>query len=423
MIGGPSKKKVMEELEQKNKRIRELEIMESKYQQTRENLLHIARNLNQRISEVKCLYNITSLVEKPNITIEGVLSGTIEQVPKAWQFPEITCAKVTWGEKEFHTENYHAPISYLKSEIKVYGETVATIEVGYLEKKPNSFEGPFTKDERELLNSIAKQLGRIIEQKQAEQGLIRLQKAIQTMRLGVTITDQERNIVYTNPADAKMHGYTADELIGKDVRIFSPKENISPVDEIDKWKGMTRESVNLRKDGSSFPVRLISDVVKDNEGETVGFVTISEDLTERMSAEHAKKAFETMRLGVTLTDTDRRIIYTNPADAHIHGYEVAELLGKDVRLFSPPDLHKYTTKGEITKWKGKVRESINIRKDGTLFAVRLITDVVKNMRGETIAFVTISEDISDRVTIHEVDPESESKEKIELGDAGNLLKS
>jgi len=52
---------------------------------------------------------------------------------------------------------------------------------------------------------------------------------------------------------------------------------------------MTRESVNLRKDGSSFPVRLISDVVKNIEGDTVGFVTISEDLTERMSAEHAKK--------------------------------------------------------------------------------------------------------------------------------------
>ncbi|MBN2017210.1 MAG: PAS domain S-box protein [Candidatus Cloacimonetes bacterium] len=412
MIGGPSKKKILEELEQKTKRIRELEIMESKYQQTRENLLQIARNLNQRISEVKCLYNITSLVEKPNITIDGILKGTIEQVPKAWQYPEITCAKVTWGTKEFKTENYHNPISYLKSDIKVYGESVGTIEVGYLEKKPDSFEGPFTKDERELLNSIAKQLGRIIEQKQAEEGLVRLQKAIETMRLGVTITDQDRNIVYTNPADAKMHGYNVDELIGQDVRIFSPKENISPVDEIDKWKGMTRESVNVRKDGSSFPVRLISDVVKNNEGENVGFVTISEDLTERMSAEHAKKAFETMRLGVTLADTDRRIIYTNPADAAMHGYDVSELLGKDVRIFSPPDLHKYTTKGEITKWKGKVRESINVRKDGSLFAVRLITDVVKNMRGETIAFVTISEDISDRVKIHEVDTEKESKEKL-----------
>ena len=416
MIGGTSKKKILEELEQKNKRIRELEIMESKYQKTRENLLQIARNLNQRISEVKCMYNITSLVEKPNITIGGIIKGTIEQVPKAWQFPEITCAKVTWGDKEFKTENYHTPISHLKGDIKVYGESVGTIEIGYLEKKPDSFEGPFTKDERELLNSITKQLGRIIEQKQAEEGLIRLKKAIETMRLGVTITDQERNIVYSNPADAKMHGYDVNDLIGKDVRIFSPKEYISPVDEIDKWKGMTRESVNVRKDGSSFPVRLISDVVKNSEGETVGFVTISEDLTERMSAEHAKKAFETMRLGVTLTDTDRRIIYTNPADALMHGYEIAELIGKDVRTFSPPDLHKYTTKGEITKWKGKVRESINLRKDGSLFPVRLITDVVKNMRGETIAFVTISEDISDRVTIHEVDTENESKEKINFGE-------
>ena len=48
-----------------------------------------------------------------------------------------------------------------------------TVEVHYLEEKPESNHGPFLKEERSLLNAIAELLGLIIERKQAEEGLQR----------------------------------------------------------------------------------------------------------------------------------------------------------------------------------------------------------------------------------------------------------
>src|SRR5690348_15217765 len=48
------------------------------------------------------------------------------------------------------------------------------------------------------------------------------------------------------------------------------------------------------------------------------------------------QAVETMQIGVTVTDLSGRIVYTNPADAVMHGYSVAELLGQDVRIFAAP---------------------------------------------------------------------------------------
>ncbi len=92
-----------------------------------------------------------------------------------------------------------------------------------------------------------------------------LEKAFETTQIGITITDTESRIIYVNPADAHMHGYTVDELLGQDVGIYAPQKSRQKLDasvlrELRSW---SRESVNLRKDGSSFPVQITSDVVVD----------------------------------------------------------------------------------------------------------------------------------------------------------------
>jgi PAS domain S-box-containing protein len=125
------------------------------------------------------------------------------------------------------------------------------------------------------------------EHKQAEEKLLQLRKAVETMRLGVTITDKNRHIIYTNPADAAMHGYSVEELLGKDVRIFAPTELSKPIllDQIEEMQGWIRESINIRKDGSTFPVQLRSDHVKDDSGKIIAIVTTCEDITERKRTE------------------------------------------------------------------------------------------------------------------------------------------
>ena len=110
-----------------------------------------------------------------------------------------------------------------------------------------------------------------------------------TVELGVTITDPAGRIVYTNPAEARMHGYELGELLGRDARILGPPESgrrRSPV-EHSSSRSWTRETVNVRKDGSRFDVLLWSDVVVDEQGETIGMVTCCEDITDRKSAEAA----------------------------------------------------------------------------------------------------------------------------------------
>lgn len=123
----------------------------------------------------------------------------------------------------------------------------------------------------------------IAERKKTEEELRSLKEAVETMQLGVTIADVGGNILYTNLAEAKMHGYEVEELLGKDVRIFAPAENWNrmPIENMKGVNSYKRESINVRKDGSTFPVQLLSDALTNVDGRLIGIATYCEDITER----------------------------------------------------------------------------------------------------------------------------------------------
>ena len=125
-------------------------------------------NLIERIKELNCLYGISRLIEKGNISIEKIIQGVVELVPPAWQYPEATFACIKIQDRHFRAENYQDTIWKQAEMVMVYGKPYGTIEVCYLEEKPYAYEGPFLKEERELLHVIAERLGTIIEYKIAE---------------------------------------------------------------------------------------------------------------------------------------------------------------------------------------------------------------------------------------------------------------
>jgi diguanylate cyclase (GGDEF)-like protein/PAS domain S-box-containing protein len=124
--------------------------------------------------------------------------------------------------------------------------------------------------------------------------ITRLEKTVETTQIGVCVTDLDGRIVYVNPAEAEMHGWTIGELTGEDVGVLAPPELREPMSppEIAKMTSWRRESVNLRKDGTTFPVHLMSDVIHDADGNAVNVVTTCEDISARKEAERALRESE-----------------------------------------------------------------------------------------------------------------------------------
>ncbi len=114
--------------------------------------------------------------------------------------------------------------------------------------------------------------------------------ALDKVKVGVTITDPAGKIMYVNETEAKMHGYRSpEELLGKDVGVLCRPGDRKPLPltRLKALKSRRRESFNVRKDRTVFPVLLDSEFVRDGFGRIVGTVTTSQDLTELRQRENA----------------------------------------------------------------------------------------------------------------------------------------
>ncbi|KKN23388.1 hypothetical protein LCGC14_0905510 [marine sediment metagenome] len=143
-----------------------------------EALKNSEHDLGERVKELTCLYELSKLVENLNISLEEVLQRTLDLIPPAWQFPEITCSRISFNGQEFKTKNFMETEWKLKVGIKRRDEIIGTIEVYYLKDKPIFDEGPFLKEERNLINACAEILGRYFERKMVEQAIQNRNKEI-----------------------------------------------------------------------------------------------------------------------------------------------------------------------------------------------------------------------------------------------------
>lgn len=124
--------------------------------------------VQEQVRVLYCLHSFFRLDEE-GTSLEGILRGIPGLIPPAWQYPDITCARVIFEGKEFTTANFKVTEWKQSANIKVYGMNAGAIEVYYLEARPELDEGSFSKGETTLLGVIAELLGRTIERRRAKE--------------------------------------------------------------------------------------------------------------------------------------------------------------------------------------------------------------------------------------------------------------
>jgi len=142
-------------------------------------------NLKERVKELSCLFKLSSLIEKTDISSGEAIQEIVNFLPSAWQYPKITCAQIILGNKKFKTENFKETIWKQSSDIKVQKKTIGTLEVYYLEKRPEMDEGPFQKEERTLAATIAETIGNFIDKTQSR---AQLQQSYQKLKRAMNAT-------------------------------------------------------------------------------------------------------------------------------------------------------------------------------------------------------------------------------------------
>ena len=159
----------------------------------------------------------------------------------------------------------------MASDIVVNGEWRGSVEVFYLREMPRFEEGPFLKEERDLIEAIAYKLGVIVAQRSREEALMKShgQKAAILEGLGdaVVVNDAER-FIYLNRRAAEIFGYEDPaSLVGEPFTdYFAPEHRELIAQRAQERLGeggppSLYEATIQRRDGSSVPVEFYISVI------------------------------------------------------------------------------------------------------------------------------------------------------------------
>lgn len=275
--------------EKVRKHTAELSAANSKLEAEIENHPLDQRQLRRHIKQLNCLYGLSKLIEIQKIPLEKIFQETPNLIRNAYQYPDITCVRITLEGVQYKTDNFKKSELSQYAKINVSQEKAGGIEVYYLAEKAESDNGPFLQEEHALLDAVAKHLGRTVERK----------KAAQTLGLFRDLIDRSNDCIFViepkwgrfldlNDRACVSLGYTREELL--DMTVKDIEESIS---DDSSWQDIAEElklkpdlvirGRHRRKDATTFYVETsLKYVSRENEDH---IIAVARDITERKRAE------------------------------------------------------------------------------------------------------------------------------------------
>jgi signal transduction histidine kinase len=120
----------------------------------------------------------------------NLLQRIVESIPLGWQYPEITCARIIFDSREFATTGFRQTPWILRTDIVIAEKKAGSVEVYYLEERPESYRGPFLEEEENLLEGIAREIGNAIMIRQAEEKINSYQNQLRSLSSQLTLIEE-----------------------------------------------------------------------------------------------------------------------------------------------------------------------------------------------------------------------------------------
>ena len=251
----------------------------------------------------------------------------------------------------------------------------------------------------------------VTERKKIEKEQERYRDFIENIDDVCVETDLEGKVIFTNNVLPRMTGYTPEEFdqLKREERYATPEEARRTfqiyTDIYRKGKRGERFYANHRtKEGKILTLEVSASLVRDAEGNPVGFRGIGRDVTERkkMEAEQARyrNFFENIEDGCWENDLAGNMTFFNDAVFRTMGYSREEYMGMNNRDYTSPETAKkifkmyneiYRTGQPITLMDYEV-----FHKNGKIINLEMSTSLIRDPEGNPIGFRGVSRDVTER---------------------------
>jgi PAS domain S-box-containing protein len=390
--------------------------------------LELKKKHQERIKELQAIYKINSLTANPNLSLDTVLQKIVDFIPPSWQYPEITCARIILGAKEVRTSNFKITKWKQTEIVPIKNITHSFIEVYYLEEKPNADEGPFLKEEINLLELISNDLSKLISKKNLLNELVDSEEkfsiSFQKSPVAKCLVDKADNFKFldVNEIFLSLSGFSRNELEGrslKDINFFS-RETINFVifPYLKQQKEINNVELTFQNRRGECKTGLLNIEIIQLKTRELALIVLT-DITERKRAEvkdsqnqkRLQSILDNMQDAFFQTDLSGRIININSMSLQMFGYSSEEeLLGRHVSILYASSkereklLKNLKSDGILIDYTSKA-----LKKDGTTFWSSLNAQYHYDSEGTIAGLQAFVRNITERITFERALKESEKK--------------
>ncbi|MET0261901.1 MAG: PAS domain S-box protein [Rariglobus sp.] len=286
-------------------------------------------------------------------------------------------------------------------------------------KKATEFALQESQDEFRRLNESLEQMvaTRTEKLRESEEGFRRLVDGVKDY--AIFMLDAEGLIVSWNASAERIHGYLADEIVGRhfskfyrpqDVALDKPSQAIRAARETGRFEETAWRS---RDDGRDFLALTVITAIRDDEGHLRGFASIVRDITKQQQVldelEQQQGLFrllmENLAEGVVACDAAGKLTFFNKTAREWHGTNILDI---------PPDrwpdsFGLYAADGvtpllpaQIPLMRATAGERIRdvemvlILKDHPARHIVVSGDALQDASGQTLGAVVVMHDVTDR---------------------------
>ena len=122
---------------------------------TRKVFNKLMHDSTERLKELKAI-NLTSRIIEEGMPVEETLQEICCILPRSWQYPKYTTARIRFEGNTYLSKDFEESTWMQSEPFVTIDNKVGTVEIFYLRPFPDEDEGPFLREERNLLINITK---------------------------------------------------------------------------------------------------------------------------------------------------------------------------------------------------------------------------------------------------------------------------